>query len=140
MAAPKYIDLKAVRGELGMSQAEFADMIGVSPRTVQSCEQGWRNPSPAVEKASLLLLLASRHGPAFGEHACWDTLDCSDEERRVCLVSQTRQGHLCWLLSGNICQGKRLHSWEDKKATCLECPFFRELLPDGLPTRPVRER
>lgn len=135
MATPKYLDLKAVRHELGMSQAELADMIGVSPRTVQACEQGWRNPSPAVEKAALLLLLSSRHGPSFAEYACWEVLGCPPEERASCLAAQTNQGHLCWLISGNICQGRRFHSWEDKKATCLECPFFQKLLPEGFPTQ-----
>ena len=44
-------------------------------------------------------------------------------------------GHLCWLLSGNVCQGKRLRAWKDKKAMCMQCDFFQKLLPDGLPTR-----
>ncbi|MFG1691448.1 helix-turn-helix domain-containing protein, partial [Gemmatimonadota bacterium] len=101
MADETHIDLKAVRTELGLSQAELADLIGVSQRTVQSCEQSWRKPGPAVEKAVLLLLLASRHGADFGINVCWETLDCSDDERGGCLVYQSRQGHLCWLLSGN---------------------------------------
>ena len=126
------LDLKVVRQELGLSQAEFADMIGVSVRTVQACEQGWRNPSGAVEKAALLLLLSRRHGPEFSEYRCWEEINCSDDERKACLVFQTRQGHLCWLLSGNVCQGKRLRDWKDKKATCKECSFFQKLLPDGL--------
>ncbi len=135
MAADTYIDLKAVRRELGLSQAELADLIGVSQRTVQSCEQGWRKPSPAVEKAVLLLLLASRHGANLAMNVCWDVMDCSEDDRRGCLVYKSRQGHLCWLLTGNICQGKRLRSWEDKKATCMQCDFFQHLLPDGLPGR-----
>lgn len=133
MASRSYIDLKAVRRKVGLSQAEFADLIGASLRTVQSCEQGWRNPSPAVEKAAILLLMADRHGAEFGEHTCWDSLQCSEGERRGCLVYNTRQGHLCWLLSGHICKGIRLHSWEEKKKLCAECSFFKELLPGGIP-------
>ena len=133
MAGRSYIDLKAVRRKVGLSQAEFADLIGASLRTVQSCEQGWRNPSPAVEKAAILLLMAERHGAEFGGHACWDSLQCSEGERRGCLVYNTRQGHLCWLLSGHICKGVRLHSWEEKKKLCAECSFFKELLPGGIP-------
>lgn len=129
------IDLKAVRRKIGLSQSEFADLIGGSLRTVQSCEQGWRNPSPAVEKAALLLLMAYRHGAEFSAHTCWDSVQCSEGEREGCLVYKTRQGHLCWLLSGHICKGIRLHSWEDKKKLCAECDFFRELVPDGVPTR-----
>lgn len=129
------IDLKDVRRQVGQSQSEFADLIGVSLRTVQSCEQGWRNPSPAVEKAALLLLMARRHGAAFSAHSCWESVPCSEAERQGCLVYNTRQGHLCWLLSGHICKGRRLHSWADKKKLCAECDFFQELLPGGFLTR-----
>ncbi len=55
-------------------------------------------------------LLAGRHGADFGMNVCWNALDCSDDEREGCLVYQSRQGHLCWLLSGNVCQGKRLRA------------------------------
>jgi DNA-binding XRE family transcriptional regulator len=135
MAEENHLDLKAIRKELGLSQTQFADLIGVSQRTVQSCEQGWRKPSPAFERAVLLLLLANRHGPGFGANICWDEMECPDEERKACLVYQSRQGHLCWLLTGNVCQGKRLRTWKDKKATCMKCDFFRTLIPEGLPTR-----
>ena len=129
------LDLKAVRRRMGMSQSEFADLMGVSLRTVQSCEQGWRNPSSSVEKAAILLLMAKRNGVDFSTHICWESVRCSKGEREACLVFKTRQGHLCWLLSGHICKGMRLHSWEDKKKLCSECDFFEELLPGGLPTR-----
>ena len=129
------IDLKAVRSTLGLGQSEFAGMIGASLRTVQSCEQGWRNPGPAVEKAVILLLMAHRHGADFSAHSCWDSVQCSEGERQGCLVYKTRQGHLCWWLSGHICKGMRLRSWEDKKKLCSECDFFQELLPGGFPTR-----
>ena len=136
MAAQPCLDLSIVRSELDLSQARFADLLGVSPRTIQSCEQGWRSPSAAVEKAALLLLLAHRHGARLKEFRCWEVLGCSEEDKKGCLAYQTRQGHLCWLLSGNICKGRRLRSWKDKKATCQDCDFFKTLLPDGLPRAP----
>jgi DNA-binding XRE family transcriptional regulator len=128
-------DLKAIRRKVGLSQSEFADLLGVSLRTIQSCEQGWRNPSPAVEKSALLLFIAHCQGADFRNHTCWATVQCSDQDREGCLVYKTKQGHLCWLLTGHICKGIKLHSWEDKKALCSECDFFRELLPEGVPTR-----
>lgn len=135
MPSTSCLDLKAIRAEVGLTQQEFADMLGVSVRTVQSCEQGWRNPGASVEKAALLLLVARRNGADCSQPMCWEAVDCSEAERRACLVFQTRQGHLCWLLSGNLCQGAPLHSWEDKKAVCTRCAFFRKLLPGGVPTR-----
>ena len=133
MPADNGIDLKEVRRELGLSQSELADLIGVSRRTVQSCEQGWRSPGPAVEKAAILLLMANRQGADFGRKVCWDAVGCSSAERKNCHVYRSRQGHLCWLLSGNICQGRRLRTWADKKEFCLQCRFFNELLPRGVP-------
>ena len=128
-----FIDLKAIRKELELSQTAFAALLGVSDRTVQSCEQGWRHPGQAVEKAALLLLLAQRRGAEWKTNRCWESIDCGDEERSNCLVHQTLQGHLCWLLSGNICRGRELKTWVDKTEHCFDCPFFRELFPGGAP-------
>jgi putative transcriptional regulator len=55
MQAP---DIKAVRDSLGLSQREFALMIGVSVRTLQNWEQGRRNPDGP---AKALLQVASRN-------------------------------------------------------------------------------
>jgi putative transcriptional regulator len=42
-------DVKAIRGRLGRSQAEFALMIGVSVATLRNWEQGRRTPEgPAL--------------------------------------------------------------------------------------------
>ena len=128
------LDLRAVRMELELSQSELADLIGVSTRTVQSCEQAWRKPGPAVEKALIVLLMAHRLGADLGHHHCWEVLGCSAQSRRQCFVFRCRQGQICWLLSGNLCQGKRLRTWREKKSVCLRCPFFLELLPGGIPT------
>ncbi len=38
------VDVKAIRVRLGMSQSEFAGMIGVSTSTLQNWEQGRRRP------------------------------------------------------------------------------------------------
>jgi putative transcriptional regulator len=38
------IDVKGIRSKLGQSQAEFAQMIGVSIATLQNWEQGRRRP------------------------------------------------------------------------------------------------
>ncbi len=127
------IDLKTIRKALDLSQSEMAGLIGVSERTIQSCEQGWRNPGQAVEKSALLLMMARRHGADLAKHRCWDSINCTDEERANCLVHQSHLGHVCWLLSGNLCRSRNLRTWDDKKQACFECTFFQELLPDGVP-------
>jgi len=51
----------AARHEAGMSQAEFADVLGVSKRTLQQWEQGRRVPTGA---ARVLIEVARRHPKA----------------------------------------------------------------------------
>lgn len=46
------------RRVMGMSQAQFARMLGISGRTLQEWEQGRRSPSGA---ARTLLRIASKH-------------------------------------------------------------------------------
>lgn len=48
----------SARKALGMSQAEFAKLLGVSVRTLQDWEQGRKQPSGA---ASTLLKIAAKH-------------------------------------------------------------------------------
>jgi len=48
----------AVRNALGLSQTEFAKLLGVSVRTLQDWEQGRKHPSGA---ANTLLKVAAKH-------------------------------------------------------------------------------
>lgn len=48
----------AARLKTGLSQAQFARLLGVSKRTLQEWEQGRRKPSGAAQS---LLLIAERH-------------------------------------------------------------------------------
>jgi putative transcriptional regulator len=53
---------KVIRSKLNLSQSAFADLMGVSVRTLQDWEQGRRNPQgPAVA----LLRIAEQHPEAF---------------------------------------------------------------------------
>lgn len=45
---PEDVDVKAIRAQLGLSQAEFARRYAVSPRSLQEWEQGRRRPESAV--------------------------------------------------------------------------------------------
>jgi putative transcriptional regulator len=51
-----------IRESTGLSQARFAQLLGVSPRTLQDWEQGRRAPSGA---ARTLLLVAARDPKAL---------------------------------------------------------------------------
>ncbi len=122
------VNIRALRESLGLSQAQLASLAGFSVRAIQSCEQGWRKPSAALEKTVLLLYLAERWGAQFGEKRCWETGTCPPERREKCIAYLSRQGHLCWFLTGTFCQGQRLTNWREKREACAECGFFRELM------------
>ncbi len=51
-------EIAEARHKTGLSQAEFADILGISKRTLQEWEQGRRSPSGA---ARTLIQIASRH-------------------------------------------------------------------------------
>lgn len=50
------------RNKVGLSQAAFAELLGVSPRTLQDWEQGRRTPTGA---AQTLLRVAVQHPEAL---------------------------------------------------------------------------
>ena len=52
----------AARAKVGMSQSAFAELLGVSLRTLQDWEQGRRQPAGA---AQTLLRVASQHPEAL---------------------------------------------------------------------------
>jgi putative transcriptional regulator len=56
----------AIRERTGLSQADFARLLGVSVRTLQECEQGRRAPSGA---ARTLLLIAAKNPDVLREVA-----------------------------------------------------------------------
>jgi putative transcriptional regulator len=55
-------DVSSIRVKTGLSQARFAELLGVSVRTLQDWEQGRRAPSGA---ARTLLLVADRNPRAL---------------------------------------------------------------------------
>jgi putative transcriptional regulator len=60
------LDVATTREKTGLSQAKFAELLGVSVRTLQDWEQGRRAPSGA---ARTLLMIAAKNPNALLEVA-----------------------------------------------------------------------
>jgi DNA-binding XRE family transcriptional regulator len=132
------IKMRAIREELGLTQDEFASLVGYSSRAIQSCEQGWRHPGPALEKAALLLLIAHRNGGDLGHFRCWEIMSCALDRRQRCITHLSGQGHLCWYLSGTLCGPVPLRDWDEKRPVCVMCAVLRRMLgeEESLPPSP----
>lgn len=122
------ISVREIRAEMGLSQSELAGLVGIGIRAIQSYEQEWRQPSEMVERMLLLLLVAYRNGAEFSRTRCWEQKECSPNVRERCIAYLTRQGHLCWFLTGTMCERGRRKSWSNKLEMCIGCSFMQSLL------------
>ena len=115
-------EFKELRAKLGKTQAQMAQLLGVSLKAVHSYEQGWRNIPVHVER-QLLFLLAQKNNT--GRQVCWDIRQCSEEVRQSCPAWEFNAGHLCWFINGTICNNDVKKNWDEKIAVCRKCPVFK---------------
>ena len=121
-------DLLKIREALGKSQSEFAEVLGVSLRAIQSYEQGWRATPPLVQKMAVLLMLLQNQ-KTNKVQPCWKVKGCASQDVAHCRGAQVGGGCFCWMVSGNIHDGKKLKSWEAKAAKCRKCDVLKQWMP-----------
>ncbi len=122
-------EFSRIRRHLGKTQGQLAQLLGVSPKAIQSFEQGWRN-IPAHSERQLLFLLYLKGPPDEGCQPCWDITRCPSKVRRQCAAWEFKAGNLCWFINGTVCQGKVQQNWQKKMQLCRQCEVFRSLIPD----------
>jgi DNA-binding XRE family transcriptional regulator len=115
------------RNYLGKTQFQVAQLLGTSPRAIQSFEQGWRNISISVER-QLLFLVFSRRSLKEKNRVCWEMQGCPLKIRRNCPAWEFKMGRLCWFINGTICYGEVQRNWRDKMKLCRQCEVFTSLL------------
>ncbi len=119
-------EFSEVRRRLGKSQKEMSQLLAVSLKAVQSFEQGWRNIPVHVERQALFLLAMKK---ARKESTpCWEVQACPTELKEKCPAWEFQSGHLCWFISGTICQGEVQANWQNKMNICRECKVFNSML------------
>ncbi len=117
-----------IRGRLGKTQLQMAQVLGVSLKAIQSFEQGWRNIPVHIER-QVLFLLASKKSRPEKERSCWVIRKCPMEIRQNCPAWEFRVGNLCWFINGTVCHGQVQVSWQKKMKICRRCNVFRIMLP-----------
>ena len=118
-----------IRLHLGKTQGQMAQLLGVSPKAIQSFEQGWRN-IPVYTERQMLFLMALKNGAAAQKNRpCWEIRKCPVDIRQNCPAWEFQAGHLCWFINGTICQGWVRESWLKKMKICRQCEVFRDMLP-----------
>jgi DNA-binding XRE family transcriptional regulator len=122
-------EFSRIRRYLEKTQSQLAQLLGVSPKAIQSFEQGWRN-IPVHTERQVLLLVALKNGAVAQKNGpCWAIRKCPVEIKENCPAWEFEAGHLCWFISGTICQGKVRESWQKKMKLCRQCNVFRAMLP-----------
>jgi DNA-binding XRE family transcriptional regulator len=123
----KRIQFTAIRHHLEKTQSQMAQILGVSPKAIQSFEQGWRNIPVHIER-QVLLILALKSRASKKTKPCWLTRRCPAEDRQNCPAWQFDAGNLCWFINGTICEGTTQGSWEEKMKICRDCEVYQSML------------
>lgn len=77
------MNLKEIRARLEMTQAEFADSLGISLRALQSYEQGWRKVPNTV-----IRLITLTFNEAYNE--CWRQKEVIEKQLKKQLTYHIR--------------------------------------------------
>ncbi len=121
-------EFSKIRRYLGKTQSELAQLLCVSPKAVQSFEQGWRKV-PASAERQLLFLLSLKRSLDEDGNPCWEMRNCPVEWRQNCSAWEFKAGHFCWFVNGTYCQGERQENWAKKIGLCRQCELLRSMLP-----------
>ncbi len=120
-------EIVSIRLILKKTQKQMAELLGVSIRSIQSFEQGWRRIPSNIERQALYLLVY-KNNRVNSMQSCWETENCPQEKRNDCPAWEFDNGKMCWFINGTICQGKPHSDWEKKMEHCRECEVFRPLI------------
>jgi len=121
-------EFRFIRQKLQRTQKQMGDLLGLSPRGVQSFEQGWRRVPAAVGR-QLLFLYSLKISSKRKIKNCWDFRRCPPEKRKICPAWEFKAGQLCWFITGTRCRGREFSNWDRKIIECRKCEVFQEIFP-----------
>ena len=120
-------EFSRLRFQLGKTQKQMAQLVGVSLKAIQSFEQGYRKVPVHAERQSLLLL-ALKGSRINRNRPCWVLKECPEETRKNCPAWEFGAGQMCWLINGTVCQGKVQRNWREKMKICNKCKVLQSAL------------
>jgi len=120
-------EFSQIRHSLGKTQEELARLLCVSPKAIQSFEQGWRS-IPASAERQLLFLLSLKRSSNKNTKPCWEITNCPNDWRENCAAWEFNAGHFCWFINGTLCHGECQDNWEKKIEVCQQCEVFLSVL------------
>ena len=115
------------RKELGKTQKQTAELLGISLKAIHSYEQGWRSVPAHVER-QLFFLVSMMRGDDKGRKPCWTIKKCPPERKKQCPAWEFHAGEICWFVNGTICEGKVHENWDQKMMVCRSCEVLSSLL------------
>ena len=118
-----------IRRYLGKSQSQLARLLSISPKTIQSFEQGFRPIPSYIERQVLLFLSLKKLSSEVTVTPCWEIKNCPSEWKQNCFVWELKARHFCWFISGTFCQGECQNTWHKKIKLCRQCEIFRSMIP-----------
>ena len=120
-------EFSLARKNLGKTQKQLSELLGMSLKTIHSYEQGWRTIPTHIER-HIYFLLINQRGRKDNLKPCWEQKSCTIKEK--CPAWEFQSGHLCWFLSGTKCEEVKGLSNEDKIKKCRECEILTSLLSE----------
>lgn len=121
------VEFAITRRYLGKTQRQMAQLLCISPKAVQSFEQGWRD-IPANCERQLLFLLSCKCSTEEKSGQCWEIRKCPAEVRERCPAWEFKAGYFCWFITGTFCEGNPHHDWAEKIKTCRRCKVYKSRL------------
>lgn len=121
-------EFSQARHLLGKTQDQLSKLLSVSPKAIQSYEQGWRRV-PAYVERQMLLLLSLKRSLDTDMRPCWEIKNCPNEWREECIVWELQARHFCWFMNGTFCQGQIYKGWNEKIQLCRECEVYKSMFP-----------
>jgi len=119
-------EFKFYRKQLGKTQKQIAQLMGVSIKAIHSYEQGWRSIPGHIERQ--LFFLISKKNRRDNIKPCWQIIECSESRREQCPAYEFKCEKLCWFINGTICEGQPHQNWREKFKICRTCEAFQQVL------------